>query len=115
MKRERIEAVIIGADGFFLGEGQHIAEVALRNQVLVMSPWREHVAAGALMSYGQNVAESFRRAATFVDKILKGAKPGDLPFEQPTKIHFAINHKTAKALRLTIPPELLFRADEVVE
>jgi len=67
------------------------------------------------MSYGQNIADSFRRAATYVDKILKGAKPGELPIEQPTRIHLAINRKTANLLGMKISPELLLRADEVIE
>ncbi|MSQ74056.1 MAG: hypothetical protein EXR27_22720 [Betaproteobacteria bacterium] len=76
---------------------------------------REYVEAGGLMSYGASLTYNFQRVATYVDKILKGAKPAEIPVEQPTKIHLAINRKTAKALGITIPQELLIRADEVIE
>ena len=115
MRRERAGAVIVAGDSFFLGQRRQIAELAAKNLMPSISPWREHVEAGSLMSYGQNLAEFFRRAANYVDKILGGAKAGELPFEQPTRIHLAINRKTAKALGLKIPQELLLRADEVIE
>ena len=115
MAGERRQSMIVAADGFFLGQGRHIAELSVKYRVPSISPWRQHVIAGNLMSYGQDIPDYFRRAATYVDKILKGAKPGELPFEQPTRIHLAINRRTAKALGITIPKELLVRADEVIE
>jgi len=80
-----------------------------------ISQLREYAEAGGLMSYGPNSVDNFRRAATYVDKILKGAKPGELPFEQPTRYHLVINHKTVMALGLTIPQALLRQADEVLQ
>ena len=115
MRRERADAVIVLGDSFFVGQRRQIAELAAQNRLPSMFYYREDVQAGGLMSYGQNLADHYLRAATYVDKVLKGAKPSELPIEQPTKIHLAINRKTAKALGLAIPQELLLRADEVIE
>jgi putative ABC transport system substrate-binding protein len=98
----------------FTNRGQ-IASLVQKNQLPSMFGLREYADAGGLMAYGPNLAEQWRRAATYVDKILKGAKPGDLPVEQPTKFELIINVKTAKALGLTIPPSLLRRADAVIQ
>ncbi len=92
-----------------------VVELASRSQLPMVYPEREYVEAGGLVSYGTNVPANFYRAATYVDKILKGAKPGDLPIEQPTKFELVINLKTAKALSLTIPQSLLQRADQLIE
>ena len=92
-----------------------IAEFALRNRLPTSAFWKEFVEAGGLMSLGPSLAHQFRRAAVFVDRILKGAKPAELPVEQPTTFEMVINMKTAKALGLTIPQSLLLRADQVIE
>jgi len=115
MGRERAEAVIVLSDAFFLGRRRQIAELAVQRRLPSMFSFREQVEAGGLVSYGQNVADFYRSAATYVHKILEGARPGELPIDQPTKIHLAINRKTAKAIGLAIPRELLVRADEVIE
>ena len=92
-----------------------IAELALKARLPTMFPMPAYVEAGGLLSYGPNVLDFFRRAAVYVDKILKGAKPGDLPVEQPTRYELVINMKTAKALGLKIPQSILLRADRVIE
>ena len=115
MKQERAEALIVLPASFFHAQARRIAELAVKYRVPTMFGIREPVESGGLMSYGQNNADHYYRAATYIDKILKGAKPGDLPVEQPTKLELVINLKTAKAIGLTIPQELLLRADKVIE
>jgi putative ABC transport system substrate-binding protein len=115
MTKERANAAIILADGFFLQESHSIAAQALKYRLPSISQLRELAEAGGLMSYGPNSVENFRRAAAYVDKILKGAKAGELPFEQPTRYHLLINRKTAMSLGLTIPQALLGQADEVIQ
>ena len=99
----------------FFNARRRLVDLAAKNRLPAVYPLKEFVDAGGLMAYGPNLADLFRRAATYVDKILKGVKPGDLPVEQPTKFELVINLKTAKALGLTIPPSLLGRADQVIE
>jgi len=111
----KASALIVVRDGVFVEHRRLIAEIATKNRLLTISDNREYVDAGALMSYGPDVTVQFRRAASYVDKILKGAKPGDLPVEQPTKLELVINLRTAKALGLSIPQSLLLRADDVVQ
>ena len=94
---------------------EQLAKLAIKHRLPTISSNREMTEAGGLMSYGQDLTEHYRRAATYVDKILKGAPPATLPVEQPTVLEFVINQKTAKALGLTIPQELLLRADKVIE
>jgi putative ABC transport system substrate-binding protein len=115
MARERIGALVVMADTMFVLHRKRLADLAARSRLPAAYGWREHVEAGGLMSYGPSLSDLFRRGATFVDRILKGAKPGDLPIEQPTKFELVINLKSAKALGLTIPPSLLLRADHVIE
>jgi putative tryptophan/tyrosine transport system substrate-binding protein len=114
--RERPDALIVIPDPLTGAAGNsRIAEFAARNRLPAMSGQRGFVDAGGLISYGGDFSEGWRLAARYVDRILKGAKPGDLPIEQPTKFELMINLKTAKALGLTIPPSLLQRADQVIE
>jgi putative ABC transport system substrate-binding protein len=113
--RERVDLGLVLYDAMFLSERQHIAALATAARLPIMYGFREHVEDGGLMSYGVDLRESFRRGAIYVDKILKGAKPGDLPVELPTKLELVINLNTAKALGITIPPSIMVRADEVIE
>jgi len=115
MTRERAGAVIVLPDPYFASQARRIAGLAAQQRLPTMFWTRGPVESGGLMSYGQNNAEHYYRAATYVDKILKGAKPGDLPVEQATKIEFVINLKTAKAIGLTIPQSLMLQADKVIE
>ena len=113
--RERPHALFVATNPMNYVNRQTIAEFAVEQQMPGVYPLREFVDAGGLMSYGVNLVDLFSRAAGYVDKILKGAKPADLPVQQPTKFELVINLKTAKALGLTIPPSILARADEVIE
>jgi putative ABC transport system substrate-binding protein len=115
MVKGKAGAVIVASDGLFLQQRRQIAELAMKNQLPSISSFREWAESGLLMSYGSNLSDQYRRAATYVDKILKGTKPGDLPVEQPTTLELIINNKTAKALGLKIPADLLLRADKVIE
>jgi putative tryptophan/tyrosine transport system substrate-binding protein len=115
MIKERAGALLVLPDPVLLTQRTQIADLAMRNRLPTIFARRENVEAGGLLSYGSSLSDQFRYAATFVDKILKGAKPGDLPVEQPTKFELVINMKTAKALGLTIPQPLLLRADEVIQ
>ena len=113
--RSRTEALLVLTTPVIFRERSKIAQLALKNRLPTSFAHREHVEAGGLMSYGPNFPDMWRLAATYVDKIAKGAKPADLPVEQPTKFELVINLKTAQALGLTIPHSLLGRADQVIE
>jgi putative ABC transport system substrate-binding protein len=110
-----VQAVVILADAMLFQERVRVAELAAVARLPAVYGFRDHVDAGGLISYGVNYSENFRRAATYVVKILKGTKPSDLPVEFPNKLELVINLKAAKALGLDIPPALLARADEVIE
>jgi putative ABC transport system substrate-binding protein len=112
---ERVGSVMVGQDAMFNGERHRIAALAAAARLPWVSGARENAEAGAVISYGVNLRENYRRAATYIDKILKGTKPGELPVELPTKVEMVINLKSAKALGLTIPPALLGHANEVIE
>jgi putative ABC transport system substrate-binding protein len=114
MTRERADAVIQLPSPMLFGEHQRIVELAAKSRLPAMYAAREFVEDGGLMSYGASQPDLFRRAATYVDKILKGANPADLPVEQPTKLELVFNLKTARELGLVVPREFLSLADEVI-
>jgi ABC-type uncharacterized transport system substrate-binding protein len=115
MTRARAGVLTVLPGSMFFNERKRLMDLAAKNRLPAVYPWKEGVDAGGLMAYGVNQADLYRRAATYVDKILKGAKPADLPVEQPTKFELVVNLKTAKALGLTIPQSLLTRADQVIQ
>lgn len=115
LTRERAAALLVLTDSMFFGQRRRVADLAARSGLPALYSQREFVDAGGLISYGPSLADMFRRAATHVDKILRGAKPGDIPIEQPTKFELVINIKTAKALGVTISQSLLLRADDVTQ
>ena len=114
-RRDRAGALIVLAGAIFFGLRARIADLALHHRLPAIGIARSHAHSGGLVSYGQNDTEYYRRAAVYVDKILKGAKPGDLPVEQPTKFELVINLKTARTLGLDVPVKLLALADAVIE
>ena len=115
MTRGRTDALIVLPSAMLFGERRRIVDLAAKHRLPAAYNAREYVDLGGFMAYGASIADLRRRAAAYVDKILKGAKPADLPVEQPTKYELVINLKTAKALGLTIPPSILQRADQVIE
>ena len=115
MTRKQAQALLVLSSAFVLAERQQLTELAIRHRLPTMFGQTGPIEAGGLMSYAADSADLYRRGAIYVDKILKGARPADLPVEQPTKFELVINLKTAKALGLTIPPSLQQRADQVIE
>jgi putative ABC transport system substrate-binding protein len=115
MRQAHVHAIIMAANTPFLGDRRRLADLAISSRLPMMAPAREYAEAGALMSYGTDYPDLFRRAAGYVDRILRGAKPAEMPIEQPTKFELVINAKTSRALGLTIPAQISGRADEVIE
>ncbi len=115
MVRERVQAFLVIASPMSLAERDHLGQLALKNRLPGIFGFKENVQAGGLMSYGPELSELYRRAAVYIDKILKGAKPGELPVEQAAKYELVINARTAKALGIAIPNNLLLRADLVID
>jgi len=114
MAKDRVDALLVVADAMFQANRTRLTELAAKNRLPTVYTFREYVDGGGLMSYGPNLVSQYRQAAVYVDKILKGAKPGDLSVEQPSKFELVINLKTTKALGITIPQSLLVHADEVI-
>ena len=112
--RNRVDGIFVIPDALTLGQRARIAEYAIKARLPTMAAWSEYTRAGALMSYGPNLRDVYRRTAGFVDRIIKGANPADLPIEQPVKFEFVVSLKTAHALGLTIPESILLQADEVI-
>ena len=115
MTREHADALVVISHALFFSHRRQLAELTVRHRLPAMFHLREYAEAGGLMAYGANIHAMYRRAAYYVDRILKGTQPVDLPVEQPMKFELVINLKTAQALGLTIPPILLFQADEVIQ
>ena len=113
--RERPDGLLVVGDAMFTSERRRIVQLATQTRIPTIYPWREYVVAGGFMFYGTSLSDLYRRAAVYVDKILKNAKPHDLPVEQPTKFELLINLRTARALGITIPQSLLVRADEIIQ
>ena len=109
------DALVVLGHPMLAAERARIAELAVRSRLPVMASQREYADAGLLLAYGANLRDTYRRAAGYVDRILKGARPGDLPVEEPTKFELVVNLKTAKALGRRLPPAILARADDVIQ
>jgi putative ABC transport system substrate-binding protein len=115
MTKERVGGLVVDPTNPLIAYQARVAELAMKHRLPAITVWRNFAEAGVLMAYGPSLQEQFRRAAAYVDKILKGAKPSDLPVEQPTKFELVINLKAARTIGLTVPQMLLDRADEVIE
>ncbi len=115
MSKDRADALVVFPSPMLYLEYRRIVDLAAKNRLPTMYPWREAVDAGGLIAYGANIFAQVQQAAVYVDRILKGAKAGDLPIERPTRFELVINLKTAKALELTIPQTVILQADQVIE